>query len=398
MKKFFVILATAAISMLCAIGVSVAYFTDTAESENNVVISGNIHIVQNEQERVKDANDQFTGKLQKYTQYQPLIPLVQNGSVSSESVRIGADNFALRSSNSKNYIDKIVTAKNVGLNPTYLRTFIAIPTGGYESSDPEDNWLRWDYNDIGWSWKNPDGSWNMIDDAVINGIEYDIYVATYQDKLSFGQTTPPSLLGFYLDSSVNLNGKSGSFLTRDGQRVALDVSSRLELLVATQASQTTTFDDPYSALDAVFGPLSADNHPWSSTGTHYVTSDAELDGLLNTDRFPSGTTVYLSAGTYTLPERLPTNVRLIGRDEVTVTVPATITGYYVTLQNMTILNDVSFRGNGEFDAVTFDGNFTAELDNYTYFIDCDFSAAPAYGFTDSAVRQEAFFENCEIPS
>jgi len=379
MKKLSILILIIALAWSCYIGYTAAYFTDEVTSSNNVIASGNIQIIQYEQERVKDSNGDFTAELKKYTQNQQLTPMVAGGDSRTE-VQVGDYKVKLRDSSAKNYVDKLVTVKNVGSNPAYLRTFIALPTGGYDGSSPSDSWISCDVvtDENYWNWKKSDGSWNKIDNVTIDDSEYDIYIGTYNEPLAPGKTTVPSMLGFYLNAAV------------DGS-VDLKGDEKIELLVTTQAVQTTTFTNADEALDAVFKPSSATNNPWVNENTVSVSSDAELQAAL-----AKGKTIRLAKGTYNLPEQLPAVVSFVGHGEDTIVNAHAngLKGTAIEFFNVKFANDVDFIGSGEFDTVIFEGDFTAAFNNSAYITECVFKTAPSYSVSSDGVAKDVIFENC----
>ena len=289
MKKLSVMLLVTVVALLSVVSATMAYFTDSVSSDNNVIVSGNIRINQKEQQRVTAADGSFTGGLTEFTQNQLTKPVVNLGSCGYGSFTVDGHTVSLRNAEGNGYMDKIVNVENAGTNPAYIRTFIALPTSGYKSSSPlDDNWLHWDavYGDDSWSWGKPvtaaDGTvsaqswpatadgWNMLDDVVINGVEYDVYIATYTDMLPAGEISLPSMVGFYIDSKVG-NDASHRYFYKDsaGQMVYLDGISPVQILVATQAVQTTTFTDPWTALDTAFGATTAANNPWTNDNAYF---------------------------------------------------------------------------------------------------------------------------------
>lgn len=383
-----------------------AYFTDNVSAQN-VIVSGNISIFQHEQERY--TADGGSVQLKRFTQYQNLAPLVQAGEPQTETISVSGHSVSLRGPSARNYVDKIVTVENVGVNPAYVRTFIAVPTGGCESDSPAGlNWLHWDatHGDDAWSWGTkqiaadgtvsaenwPAENWNMINDASIGGVEYDIYVATHSKVVQPGETTAPSLLGFWVDSSLSNDNSGRYYLSAGGNKTHLDLTG-MEILVATQAAQTTTFSDPWTALDTVFGAPNQDNHPWKNSNTVYVSSDIELNTLLAN---LNGThmTVRLMDGTYTLPEVLPAGTRIVGHGQNVVITARNISGTAVEFYNVTFKDAVSFSGNGEFDGVTFQGDFSAVFNNPAYLTDCTFEQKVVWNVTENAVRSTIIFRNC----
>lgn len=401
MKKL-IVLVLAMLALSAGVGGSYAWFSDTVSADDNVIISGSVQILQREQARQKISGG-YAGTLADYAQHQILAPVVQSGPVGYDEVSVGGTTVRLRSAATRNYVDKIVTVTNAGVSPAYVRTFIAIPTMGHTSATPiDDNWIHWDalHGDDTWSWgvqgaqswpvSRPE-DWNRIDNAWIGGTEYDIYVATYTNKLMPGQTTAPSLLGFYLDSALSNDNTTFFFTNTAGQRIYLTGSGNMEILVATQAAQTTTFADPWTALDTVFGAPAADNHPWVNANTVYAGSNAELSAALR-----AGAVIRLAAGTYDLPAQLPAAVRIVGQEDgVILRAPAAISGTVVEFTNVTFEGSVRFIGSGEFDHVTFGGDFTALFTNPAYLTGCVFGGACTWEVTEEAVRSTVVFENCQ---
>lgn len=387
MKKIITMLLVAVLLATALVGGSLAWFTDTV-TVDSVVISGNIEVIQTEQERAPG------GGLTAYTQDKNLAPLVQNGPYGTEPLE--GSPVGLPDSNTRNYVDKIVTVSNVGANPAYVRTLIAVPTAGHISASPTgSNWLRWDAvrGSDSWSWSTAAEEWHMVDDAVIGGKTYDIYVATYHEMLAPGDTTCPSLLGFWMDSAVTCSGSSYYYTTDTGRRIRLEDLSSIEILVATQAVQTTTFTDPRTALDTVFGNVTADNNPWVNAGTTHVRTDAELAAALAAAG--SGSTIRLADGVYTLPADLPAGVRIVGQgSEIILSTPDPVTASGVEFFNLTFAGGLTFRGSGEFDRVTFRGAFDARFNNPAYLTDCVFEAVCTWTVTEDAVRDTVIFRNC----
>lgn len=362
-----------------AVSGTVAWFTDE-EQASAVIVSGNIQVIQHEQERGSD------GALQPYTQNKPIYP---STGVTREAVTLGKYTVSMPKAPSTTYADKIVTVENVGVNPAYLRTIIAVPTFGYNSSSPANHWLRWDaYSGNEWTWSTTPVN------AVIDGVEYDIYVATYNKVLAPDEITPPSLLGVYLDGKVNFDGVNLYFPYGAKDQKTMKGSDTLEILVATQATQSNVFDSPSDALTTVFGEVSEINHPWFNETVKSVSSDAALQTLLAGD-IPSGTTIHLASGTYTLPERLPNAIRIVGDDEVYINNPAVLAAYSVDFHNLTFNNAMNFTGDGEFDEVICKAAVSATFTNPAYITDCVFEGGFTCAVSDEAIRSMVIIENCK---
>lgn len=402
MKKMFpIVLAVLLLITMIGSG-TLAYFTDT-EDAVNVVASGNIQILQHEFVRSTNGTE-YTDDLISIAVRQEAVPLYPAPEAGYTTTQINGQSYQLRDADATCYADKIITVENVGDNDAYVRTFIAVPTGSVISDSPmDDNWLHWDgyHSDDSWHWGNdasqqrwptaPDG-WHLLDDTVINGQVYDVYVTTYTEVLAPGETTPPSLLGYYLDGAISQNENSYTYGGKD-----LELEEQPRLLIATQAVQVTSFSDPWTALETVFGTPSPINHPWLNDQTTFISSNQELQDALS-QRVSSGHTFRLAAGTYDLPQVLPDAIRIVG-DEPGVTVnAANLEACYVDLSNLTIQGDMAFTGCGEFNGVTFLGDFHADFDNPGYIHLCTFRGDYSYRVTEDALRDTVVFSENVDPS
>lgn len=411
-KSCLLLLAVAALT-ISFVSATTAFFSQSITT-GNVITSGNIHIRQFEQERERNSDGAYADTLTRFTHDQVMAPLVQVGDAQTETIAVGEHQFQMRDESARNYIDRIVTIKNVGANPAYVRTFIAVPTAGYPSTAPtDDNWLRWDANQSEgnlWYWGTkatdadgnvsatqwPSDSWHMINDVTIGGTQYDVYIATYSEKLAPGKTTEPCLLGFYLDGGLNYNGSQYFYTDSNGTKITLSPMTSLEILVATQATQATTFRDPWTALDTAFGVAASTNHPWENAGTAFISSQEELNDVLSAQSSLSGFTLRLASGSYVLPGLLPAGIRFVGHGEVILTCPEQLIASGVDFSHVIFANDVNFFGSGEFDQVEFNGKFTAVFDNPAYLVDCIFHSKPQYTVLDSAAGEDITYENCTV--
>lgn len=380
---------------------TLAYFTDT-EDAVNVIASGNIQILQHELVRNTE-NGSYTDDLISIAVRQETTPIFPAPAAGYTDTVIGGISYPLRDADASCYADKIITVENVGDNDAFVRTFIAVPTGSMRSTSPlDDNWLHWDGNhsDGSWhwgldashqSWPAGTDGWHLLDDTVIGDQIYDVYVTTYTDVLKVGQTTPPNLLGYYLDGGIDQN--SSGYVYGD---VSLELEEQPRILIATQAVQVTTFSDPWTALETVFGAPSPINHPWLNNNTTFISSNAQLQEALS-KRVSSGHTFRLAPGTYDLPENIPEAIRIVG-DKPGVTVNAsTLNACYVDISNVTVSGDMVFNGCGEFNGVTFLGDFQANFDNPGYIHLCVFHGDYAYLVTADALRDTVVFEDNADP-
>ena len=249
MKKI-LILCVALIVSFTAIAGSIAYFTDTVSTDNNVIVAGNIDVEQHEQRRVYAEDGSYT--LDTFEQNQNLYPCV-TANMDKVDVVVGEYTVQMYDRYVTNFMDKIVTVQNAGTSPSYIRTFVAVPAAvnGYD-------WIHLDYSENGWSWAQPDA----LRSVEINGLSYDVYVATYADMLPAGATTSPSLLGVYMDGRVSNDGDKLVYVAPNGEKHDVGEYPSISILVTTEAAQTTTFADAYDALTQTFADVEGGHHPW----------------------------------------------------------------------------------------------------------------------------------------
>ena len=299
-KKILALSIVLCLAVTAIAGATLAYFTDEDEAEN-VFTFGSVKIYQNEQQRFVAVDDNDTeldndrqfqdirvedDGLEDFEDYKNVFPAVHN-KLGKVDINVNGYDFKIRSLEG-NYVDKIVSVTNYGTEEAYIRTIFAIPSiNGYDdTADASENPLHWNYLDAsdfegtGWDWNGSNDAEvteqrEYLKAVLINNIEYDIYVATYNKAVPAGETTSPSMVGFYLDDDVNCD-ENGYFSMQNGKRI--DISEwmkpgdngkvTMSILVATQACQTAGFDDAWEALDTAFGVIdenNLENLPWDAT-------------------------------------------------------------------------------------------------------------------------------------
>ena len=275
-KKIVSLVLVAALAMTALVGTTLAYFTDT-DNATNTFTMGNVKIEQYEWQR-GEAEDGSGEIIEEFEQDQKIFPAVHSKLTPKEDVTVNDYNFTIRSQKG-NYIDKIINVENTGNSDAYVRTLIAIPNmNGYDDNkDATENPFHWnyldstDFNGIGWNWSgskegDPSEQDDKISEVVIGGVEYDVYVATYNSPLPEDEFTSPSMVGFYLDDSVDYDD-NGYFSMQNGKRIELsdwlvpndDGYVTLNIYALSQACQTEGFDDAWEALDEAFGDVTKDN-------------------------------------------------------------------------------------------------------------------------------------------
>jgi len=233
------VLAVAAVVALVAVmvGGSLAYFAAEDEVTNTFTIgSVNIEIHENGTPTPEDTMP-----------FGSLVPIV-NTAVPEEDA---------------NYIPKVVSVKNTGINDAYVRTHIAIPAQlvGY---------LYLDLSEAGWV-RQADSA------ATVDGVAYEVFTYDYTAAVTGGSFTNELLKGVYLGSDVDLekdpNGnlvfvkRSNGTVTDNSEFIAhvknadgTYTSATVTVLVASEAIQAEGFNnDASAALNAGFG---ANTNPW----------------------------------------------------------------------------------------------------------------------------------------
>lgn len=256
LKKVLLMCTAYVLVAALAIGGTIAYLTDT-DSDVNVMTVGNVSIRQNEQQRV-EKDGEFTSELEDFEQGKILMPVTYPGDRTADTVKIGGYELEF-SDNEANYVDKIVSVTNTGKSDAYVRTLVAVPTGGADwEPDPvsaNNCWLHWNML------KGYNAHWtlNTTPDFIeIDGKGYYVWEFVHTAALQSGKTTFPVIKGFYMDQKVD-HDDNGFYMTyADGTTKRIEdvaVGDSLNVLVLTQAVQAAGFDSAATALDTGFGDV-----------------------------------------------------------------------------------------------------------------------------------------------
>ena len=257
-KKFLLSVLSLALVAVLSIGGTLAYLK-SEDSDVNVMTMGNVKIAQHEYERAENEDgtyktdtidNQTSYVLKEFTQGKDLLPIVGDPSESGSDYA-GWDNTTVRMSQVNSYggmqvfagkvaQDKFVTVENTGKNDAYIRTIIAVEVG---TANPElvgtSYHMTWAANSIG-----------IIE---VNGTKY--YVTEYlyngangvrhdNGVLPAGDTSYPNLSQVYLKSETT---------NEDVEAIDGNKNGRLDILVLSQAVQTSGFNNAKEALDRAFG-------------------------------------------------------------------------------------------------------------------------------------------------
>lgn len=263
MKKKIISLALVIALLAIAIaGGTMAYFTDT-DNAKNVMTVGNVAIVQDEQqkvigEEVDDGSSKYVSKandnLESFEQNKKLFPMVDNRGKDEADTVDGYFNGKMA-----NVVDKIITVSNDGSEDAYVRTIIAFETATeYEENTDK---VRRDGKEIFATYIGYlDGKgFELLDRNTIkiDGVEYVLGALVYDEALSAGETSYPSLKQFFLSPDAD-------------NEVSLLFGNEYNILAVSQGTQTAGFEPVIGdggaiektaaavALDAAFGKLDGD--------------------------------------------------------------------------------------------------------------------------------------------
>jgi hypothetical protein len=288
-KKLIIGLSIIGIAAAISSRTTTALLHDETSNQSNVMTLGNVKIAQTEWQRAVDKNgnwistqvtDQYgfvPDKLEPFDQNKIMLPLVgefswderktSNGKDHQQSwrqVTDGNGNTAPGSNQlgeQKNAIDKFVFVQNTGETELYFRTVIAVES-------PERTMVTCEVqcsqeqkgNKVDAIWLNTNGNerYKTSDEfyTEINGVRYYVFTMTHTETLKPGEFARPSLLQAYLKSESTLKTIEGF-----GEHVEIKVISQ-----AVQASNDWKEKDGKTiaevALDAAFGEINTNNHPW----------------------------------------------------------------------------------------------------------------------------------------
>lgn len=227
-KKIFAIAFAAILAVTAITGASLAYLQDT-DTEDNVFTVGNVEI---------DLYEEFDEDLAH------LLPAVYD-----------AENKVYN-----NAIEKEVFVANTGKDYAYVRVHIAIPSildDAQPNFDASQNKLHFNFDienvvEGKWNWsKTTDGNnypksadeWNAYK-TTINGVEYNVYVVTYETALKKDKATESAMNQVYLDPMAT-------------NEVIAEINETLvdgwHIYVAAEGVQAAGFKDAYHALNTAFG-------------------------------------------------------------------------------------------------------------------------------------------------
>lgn len=263
-KKITALCLCAALLAVAVVGASLAYFTDT-DSRDNVFTTGSVKIELIEKQRNGE------GGLEDFVDGKILLPIV--GSAQDEKDELGL-------STAKNYVDKIVTVKNLAVD-AYVRVYMAIPSALFNLEDETHNVLH--VNQPGKeTFVGLDGTtqnkWDKWTDMAqvgtytdADGVEYVVVYTTYADVLTKDEIAGcAAFVGVYLDKGVDcreIEKDDGNVevytikIDNEEMPIDYDLSKGVTLPVFAVGVQADGFTSAKEAIEAAFG---ANYNPWAA--------------------------------------------------------------------------------------------------------------------------------------
>ena len=247
-KKILTLCLVVALAATAIVGGTLAYFTDTDKEVNTFTVGG-VKIDLIEQQRGEN------GGLVDFKDGAVLMPIV--GSAQGEK-----DAYGLPTA--ENYVDKIVTVKNLSSN-AWVRVYYAIPTVLDNVGDASQNIVHVNEgnkfvaagNKADGNAVNPDFAANMGKETYAgayngtDGVSYNLYYRDYNKILTKDEVTGSAfMVGLYLDKNVDMD-KDG--YTINGTRINFDFSNGVNIPVAAVGVQAAGFNTAAAAVEAAFG-------------------------------------------------------------------------------------------------------------------------------------------------
>lgn len=247
-KKILTLCLVVALAATAIVGGTLAYFTDTDKEVNTFTVGG-VKIDLIEQQRGEN------GGLVDFKDGAVLMPIV--GSAQGEK-----DAYGLPTA--ENYVDKIVTVKNLSSN-AWVRVYYAIPTVLDNVGDASQNIVhvnggnkfvaagnKADSNAV-----NEDYTKNMGEEVYVGAytgadqVSYNLYYRDYNKILTKDEVTGSAfMVGLYLDKNVDMD-KDG--YTINDTRINFDFSNGVNIPVAAVGVQAAGFNTAAAAVEAAFG-------------------------------------------------------------------------------------------------------------------------------------------------
>ncbi len=230
-KKIIALTLATVLLMIAVVGGTYAYLKDT-DGAKNVMVAGNVKIVQKETDRNGEA----------FQQDQKLIPAVYNGTLAYDTTNELYGK--IWNTSVDNEIDKFITVTNKGTEAAFIRTILLFEDDEADQIAEKVHTLNSDSDGQNMVWLTDENGKEIH--IMIGGVEFAIATCTYNTALEAGATSDPSLKQIFLDPSV-------------GNEWFGYVDGEYDIYAFSQAVQANGFDSAAEALDTAFGAVSADN-------------------------------------------------------------------------------------------------------------------------------------------
>ncbi len=250
-KKIVALCLVIAMAATAIVGGTLAYFTDTDDALNTFTAGG---VAIDLHEANKEENPAIDEDYHEWLEDQVLMP----------------------GDNETNTIAKRVYVENTGASDAYVRVHIAIPSildDGAETFDASSNLLHFNasedsYTDGLWNWgtKVTTGrtgfvgegdTWNFYTVKIL-GIEYNVYVVTYETALAPEAVTVDAMHQVYLYKDVT---------NEDIEKANAVLGPNWNIWVFAEGGQVEGFDNAFDALNEQFGVPTTTNNPWAKAGS-----------------------------------------------------------------------------------------------------------------------------------
>ena len=258
MKKKVATLAIAGLLAGVALaGGTLAYLTDTGAATNTMTI-GKVSIEQSEWQRIDPTADASTdSNLKPFEQNQTMIPAA-SGFAWEGTLTTNGHTYDMFNG-PQNAIDKIVTVKNTGNAPAYIRTIFLFEDWQVDNNTPVvgyDGEIATSMTDLLHVNVDVNAQMQWIEHVTLaDGKTYLIGCYTYPTALAADAISAASLLQFFWNQGTTNEDFADRPLV-NGQADA----SPYQVLVLSQAVQSDGFvDGAAAALNEAFGAVNAAN-------------------------------------------------------------------------------------------------------------------------------------------
>lgn len=314
-KKLLAVLLAVVMIVSIAISATVAYFKDT-DKETNVITIGDVTIDLHEDNGLDAADPDYALDEDYLTWLEGQILLPNTG------------------------VEKDVYVENVGSNEAYIRVHVAIP------ADADNG----DIASLVWNDETP-STFTVIGPytAVVNGVNCNVYVATYNDAIPSGETTADCLTEVAMDEFVDCTRNDDNSITYDlNGATYTSPDGKIPVEVFVEAGQVAGVNatNASEALNIMFGTIGSYN-PWVKT---YTVADATELADAVAKAYPGDTVALSGTWTGTLEIGFAAEGIIIDASDAALTDIDITANAELTNVTFTGITDLSAPGTGYADA------------------------------------------------